>query len=434
MFPVPQLLTLLIVTTPAIIIFDGPLIHGLIIAAAAASLAIVAVRIRPSEADFLSSVIRAPAVFALVPAFWILVQVLPLKTVGLANPIWDSAATALGRPLGGSISIDPGATLVSLASYLSVAAIALVAAAVAIDRYRSKWILFSLVTSTTLIAATVLINDAGYFTFLNNDAGSTAVSTATDCASLGIPLAAAAALHTLEQVQTKGTDRGGSAVSLLLTFIACLLAVAVCSLVVIVGATGQTYFAIGCGVATLVVAIVVRRFRFGSWGYAAILAITLVAAIAVVALQPRKQTMDLTLAFATRAPAPLVAVTRRILAETRWTGTGAGTFAGVLPIYRDIDELTTGPVAPTAAATVAVEMGRPFLWATLIAAIALAVMLLRSSARRGRDSSYSIAGASCVVTFVLLGFGNAGLLSAPALITAAATLGMAIAQSKSRSL
>ncbi len=433
MFPVPQFLALLIITTPAIIIFDGPMIHGLVIAAAAASVAAVALRIRPGEADFLSSVVRLPAVFALVPALWMLVQVLPLKPVGLANPIWDSTAAALGRPLGGSISIDPGATLVSLARYLSVAAIALVAAAVAVDRYRSKWILFSLVTSTTLIAAMVLINRTGYFTFLNNGAGGAAGNAATDCAALGVILAATAALHTAERGQAYGTVQGRSAMPLL-TFMACLVAVAVCSLAVIVDATGQMYFAIACGVATLVVAIIIRLFRPGPWGYSAIVAVALVAATAVVALQPDKQTTDLTLKFATRAPAPLIAVAQRVLAETRWTGTGAGTFAAVLPIYRGIDELTAGPVAPTAAAAIAAEMGRPFLWAMLIAAIGLVVMLLRGSATRGRDSVYSIAGASCVVTFALLGFGNAGLLSTPALIIAAATVGMAIGQSKSRSL
>jgi hypothetical protein len=433
MFPVPQFLALLIITTPAIIIFDGPMIHGLVIAAAAASVATVALRIRPGETYFLSSVVRLPAIFTLVPALWILVQVLPLKNVGLANPIWDSTAAALGRPLGGSISIDPGATLVSLARYLSVAAIALVAAVVAVDRYRIKWILFSLVTSTTLIAAMVLTNGSGYFTFLNNGARGAAVDGATDCAGLGVILAATAVLHTLERGQANGTVQGRSAIRLL-TFMACLVAVAICSLAVIVDATGQTYFAIACGVATLVVAIIIRRFRLGPWGYSAIVATALVVATAVVALQSDKQTTDLTLRFAARAPAPLIAVAQRVLAETRWTGTGAGTFAAVLPIYRDIDELTAGPVAPTAAAAIAVEMGRPFLWAILIATIGLVVMLLRGSARRGRDSLYSVAGASCVVTFALLGFGNAGLFSTPALIVAATTVGIAIAQSKSRPL
>jgi hypothetical protein len=431
MFPLQQFLTLLIVTTPAIIIFDGPMIHGLVIAGAALSLAIVALRIRPGEAEFLSSVIRLPAVFALIPAFSILFQVLPLKTVGLANPIWDSAAAAVGRHLGGSISIDPGATLVSLARYLSVAAIALVAAAVAVDRYRGKWVLFSLVAATTLIAAMVLANCSGYFTFLNNGAGGATVNAATDCAGLGVVLATAAALQTIERGRTNGKDQ--SPTRLVLTFVACLVAVTVCSLAVIVDAPNQTDFAITCGVATLVVAIVIRLFRLGPWGYSAIVAVVLVVAVAVVALQPRKPTVDLTLMFATRAPAPLIAVTQRILAETRWTGTGAGTFAAALPIYRDIDELTTGPVAPTAAAAIAVEMGRPFLWAMLLAAIALVVTLLRGSMRRGRDSFYSAAGASCVVTFALLGFGSAGLFSTPVLIIAAATVGVAIAQSKSRS-
>lgn len=434
MFPAPQFLTLLIVTTPGILIFDGPIIHGLVIAAAAVLVAIVALRIRPGEADFLSSIIRPLALVAVVPAFWMLVQVLPLKTVGLANPIWDSAAAALGRPLVGIISVDPGATLVSLARYFSITAIAFVTAAVAVDRHRSEWILFSLVTSTTLIAAMVLASGSGYFTFLSNSTGGAANNAATDCAALGVALAAAAALHTLEHGQTNGTDQGGSAVRFLLAFMACLVAVAICSLAVIVVATGQTYFAIACGVVTLAIAIIIRRFHLGPWGYSAIVAAVLVVATAVVALQPGKRTTDLTLMFAARAPAPLITVTQRVLAETSWTGTGAGTFAAVLPIYRDIDELTIGPDAPTAAAAIAVEMGRPFLWAVLIAVIALVVMLLRGSVRRGRDSFYSTAGASCVVTFALLGFGNAGAFSTPALIIAAATVGIAIAQRKSRSI
>ena len=111
MFPAQLIAALLIVTTPAILIFDGPIIHGLVIAATAISVALVAVRIRPGEADFLSSVIRPMAVVAAIPALWMVIQVLPLKTIGLANPVWESAALALGRPLAGSISIDPGMTL-----------------------------------------------------------------------------------------------------------------------------------------------------------------------------------------------------------------------------------------------------------------------------------------------------------------------------------
>jgi hypothetical protein len=434
MFPAPLFLVLLIVTTPVIFIFDGPIIHGLVIAAAAVSAAIVALRIRPAEAGFLSTVTRLMAIIAAIPALWILFQVLPLKTVGLAHPIWESAAAALGRPLAGSISIDPGATLISLARYLSAVAIAFVAAAVAIDRRRAEWVLFALTAATTIIALMVLAAGLGNFTFLSKSIGSPASAATTDSAGLGIILAVATALYTIERAKTQQLGQGESAVWLRLTSAACLIAVAICSLAVFVGATSQTYFAVSYGVATFAVAIVGRRFRLGPWGYSAIVSVALVVGIAAVALQPRRQTMDLTLAFAARAPAPLIAVTQRVLTETRWTGTGVGTFAAVLPIYRDIDELAAGSIAPTAASAIAVELGRPFLWAILIAAMALALTLLRGAVRRGRDSFYSMAGASSIVAITLLAFGNMGMFSTPVLVIAAAAVGIAIAQSKSRSI
>jgi hypothetical protein len=427
-------LVLLVVTTPVILLIDGPIIHGLVTAAAAVSVAIVALRIRPGEAGFLSSVIRSMAIVAAVPALWMLFQVLPLKIVGLDNPIWESAAAALGRPLAGSISIDPGATLISLTRYLSAVAIAFVAAAVAVDRRRAEWALFALTAATTIIALMVLAAGLGNFTFLSNSVGSPASPAATDSAGLGVILALATTLHTIERAKTQQLGQGETPVWPRLTFAACLIAVTISSLALFVGAASQAYFAVSCGIATFAVAIIGRRFRFGPWGYSAIVSVALVVAIASVALQPRRQMSDLTLAFAARTPAPLVALTQRVLTETSWAGTGAGTFAAVLPIYRDIDELAAGSIAPTAASAIAVEMGRPFLWATLMAAIGLALTLLRGAVRRGRDSFYSMAGAGSIVAITLLAFGNVGLFSTPILVTTAAVVGIAIAQSKSRSI
>jgi len=434
MFPAPQLLSLLIVTTPFILIFDGPIAHGAVTAATAILVASVALRIQPGEADFLSSVIRPLTIIAIVPAFWMLFQLLPLENIGLANPIWDSEATALGRSHTGIISIDPGATVIALARYLSAAAIVFVAAAVAVDRHRSQWILFSLVTSTTLIAAMVVAKGFSYFTSLGNSVGGAAAQAATDCAGLGVSLALAALLHTLARGPTAETDQSESAIKFLLTFMGCLFAIAICAMAVIVGGTGQTFFAVASGIAVLVVGIIIRRFKPGSWGYSAIVAVALVIATAIIALHPGKRALDPTLMFAAQAPAPSIALTQRVLTETSWTGTGAGTFAAVLPIYQGIDELTIGPAAPTAAAATAVEMGRPFLWVMLIAVVAFVIMLLRDSAQRRRDSFYTTAGASCLVTFTLLSFGNAGSFATPVYIIVAATLGLAIAQSKSRSI
>src|SRR5450759_1625421 len=194
MFPAPLFVGFLIVTTPVILVFDGPIIHGFVIAAAAVSVAIVAIRIRPGEADFLlSSVIRPIAIVALIPALWMVVQVLPLNPFGLANSVWDNAAAALGRPLVGSISIDPGTTLVSLARYLSATAIAFVTAAVAVDRHRAEWILFALTAATTIISLMVLVARLDAFTFLSGIASGSAANAGTDCAALGVNLAAATA-------------------------------------------------------------------------------------------------------------------------------------------------------------------------------------------------------------------------------------------------
>ncbi len=434
MFPATLLLVLSLVTTPAMLVFDGPITHGVTVAAAAALSTIIGFRIRDGELDFLLSVIRPIALIAVIPALWMLIQVLPLGAIGFAHPIWESASSALGKPLAGSISIDTGATLISLARYLSIAAIALVASAVAVDRHRAEWILFTLTIATTLIGFLILTEHLGIITVFDDYQGGSVRVAASDCATLGLILAAAATFQALERGYLKAQDQNSLAASYWLAFVACLGATVICFLAVLVSATGQAYFAIACGIATFAIAIAMRRLRFGPWGYAAIVAVVVVILFASVALQPSVQSTDITVAFAPQDSKQLISVTQRVLAGNGWFGTGAGTFSAILPIYRDFDELATGSLAPTAVAAIAVEMGRAFLWATLIAAAALLVALLRGAARRGRDPFYPIAGASCTVSTTLLAFGNAGVFSTPFLLIAAATIGIAIAQSKSRTI
>ena len=289
-------LVLLILAMPIAIILNGPTIEGLLAAAAAISLAIVGIRIRPRETGFLSAVIRPVAIAAAVPAIWMLIQVIPLQGSDLAHPIWKSAAAALGLPLFGSISIDPGATLMSFVRYLSATAIAFVAVAVAIDRRRAEWILFVLAMATALIAVMAVGVNLGVFTFANSYDGGQARTVATDCAGLGVILAGAAAL------QSKARQSDQTSSWIWPRFAASLVALAISLLAVIVGGSAPTYFAVICGVATLIVAIMILRFSIGPWGIAAIISLALFVAIAAVALQPGTRTLGLTLAFATQAP------------------------------------------------------------------------------------------------------------------------------------
>ena len=114
------------------------------------------------------------------------------------------------------------------------------------------------------------------------------------------------------------------------------------------------------------------------------------------------------------------------------TGTGAGTFAAIAPIYRDVGDEVAHFTAPTAAAVVVIELGRPILPIIVATMIGAIIILFRASLRRGRDFFYPAAGASCLITLLFLCFMNAGALGTAAAMIAVATLGLAFAQSKSR--
>src|SRR6476646_2631074 len=272
MFPAPQILALLIVATPLIIIFDGRITHGLIALVVALSVAIIALRIRTGEAGFLSSAFSAVAIVSAIPALWMLVQILPLKAVGLANPIWENATSALGGSLGGSISIDPGATLIALVQYLSMVAVALVAGAVAIDRHRAEGLLFILTASTTLIALMFLATRLGMFTFPNSGQVTAIGNAATVCMVLGVILGLTGLFRTVERWQARA-NRRESPGWIRLVFAGYFFSIALCFLVLATTATSQSFFALVCGIATLFIVIAIRHFHLGRWGYAAIVAI-----------------------------------------------------------------------------------------------------------------------------------------------------------------
>jgi hypothetical protein len=177
----------------------------------------------------------------------------------------------------------------------------------------------------------------------------------------------------------------------------------------------------------------IRRLGLGSWAALAIAVFAIAVAGLVAAREPGLPNKNLTLAFAD-SPASLTELSQRILDDTPLIGTGAGTIAAIAPIYRDVDDRTPLSTAPTAVAATAIELGRPMLWLIVATTVFSIFILLRASLQRGRDSFYPMAGASCLITLLILSFMNPGVLGSAAAIIAAATLGLAIAQSKSRSV
>jgi len=274
----------------------------------------------------------------------------------------------------------------------------------------------------------VIGHELGAFTSLNKSLG----ADARDSIALGAVLSTATAIRTFERHETRRRRAEISTAGFTSFLLASLFSFATCWIATSFNATGPLIFAIICGLATLIIVVSIRRLGLGSWGCSAILTTAMVAVISIVVVHLPTRTMDLTLAFVTHGP--LVSITGHILADGTWIGTGAGTFAALLPIYRDVDDLTAGSAAPSTAAAIAVEMGRPFLWTAVAVATAAAMFLLRGSLRRGRDSFYPAAGASCIVVLAVLSFINAGLFGATTAIIAPAILGLALAQSRGRAV
>jgi hypothetical protein len=425
------ILVTLICACPFIVLVDGAIVYGLVAGLAAAGIAIVAGTMRPGETKFLISVVRLGAAVAAVPALWIVIQILPLRPI--AHPIWASAAAAIGHPLAGSVSIDFGASVMALGLYLSIAAVALLSSAVAVDRQRAVWILFTLIGATALIALILLTHDLLGLTFLNGLGVLSEKVQAIDCAAIGTILSAAAAIRTFERYETRRMNPKRSDAAFIWTFAACSAAFVLCTVALAVSSTSTAMIAAAYGFGALIAVFVIRRMGLGPWGVAAVAVPAIGLAVLLIASEPGLRTKGVVLAFAAPSSPTLTSAAQRILDDTAWTGAGAGTFAAIMPIYRDIDDQETS-IAPTAAAALSIELGRPMFWLIVAAIVSAIVILLRASLQRGRDSFYPAAGAGCLIALLFLSFMNAGILGIGTAVIAAAILGLALAQSKSRTI
>lgn len=416
----------LICISPAILLVDGLIVQGLVAGILAVALALIALNLRPGETEFFISIFRWAAVLALIPALWIIIQVLPLGV--LVHPIWKSAEKALGYHIAGTISVDFGASMIALGQYLSMIAVAFVSAAVAVDRMRAGWVLFAIVIAGTLAAVILLVNALFPVGFA---LGSFAQTQALDCTSLGTIAAAAAFVRTLEQFTRRQSSAPRSGPLLMWTLAASVGAFVICGGTLLLSAAQQVLVATACGLLALACLMASRWLAFRIWGATAALTV-LAAGCAVLLLfnQPFDREKSLPLAFASSS----TALTGRLLADAPIAGTGAGTFRALAQIYREIDDPPAPSVAATTAASLGIELGKPMLWVIVALTCGAITVLLRASLRRGRDSFYPAMAGGCLITLLLIAFVNAGLLGTATGLLAAAVIGLGVAQSRSRTV
>lgn len=416
--------------SPALLFFSSPLTAGVLVAYAAVAVAVIGFSIRPGEAGYLTRTVRPLFLCALVPAAWILVQTLPLPTSTLVHPIWISAQAALDSSIWGSISIDRGSTLMAFISYAFAASVVFISAAVAIDRSRADDLLFWLTFITTFAALIFVVLQLGAGNSLVPIEFMVPADSWIALTALGVILNVAAAMRAIERYETRRSSQNASFNKFGLTLIAYVAAAAFCAVAIFAFAGTPTAFAMVFGLVTFGVVVIIRRLGLGPWvNIVFVLTIIVVGATIIVT---HWQSGDLTIWFAAHSSQATKQAVQSMLADTRWMGNGAGSFAALLPIYQTIDSSIAGHHAPTSAATIVMELGRPTLYVILLIAAILLVQLLRGALQRGRDSFYPAAGASCIVLLTLEAFCDAALLEKSATIIACAIIGLALAQSISR--
>jgi hypothetical protein len=404
------------------LLWDKLMVQGLLAGFVGVALVITALTLLPAETAFLVLISRATLIAAAIPPLWVLIQILPLHV--LAHPIWKSAEAALQRPIAGSISVDPGASVVALGHYLTIASVAFLSAAVAVDRGRAEWMLFALSAAVSVIAVLAIVLPEDWLP-------RAAREQAIDCACLGTIFAAAGCIRSLEHYETRRFSSRRSEAILIRDLILFGAALAICCAAVPFVGGREVVFATVFGLSTLASVTIIRRFGLGVFGVGGMVILGIVIAIVVISVQPTKHGTSLVFAFSPELPS--TALSQRVLEDAPLAGTGAGTFPALAPIYREMSDSPSSHVASTVAGTLAIELGTPMLLVILAGTVVGIIALLRASLQRGRDSFYSAMAGATLTTLLVLAFTNAGLLGSTPGLIAAATIGLGFAQSKSRS-
>ena len=424
----------LIGCTPVMLFLDGSVLLGFCSAAVSIGIVLSAYMILPGEAAHFGALTRKLLIGALIPVLFFFFQTMPLPIFGrLASPVWQSVADAFGKTVMPTVSIDIGATLLCLCRYLAWIGMGLLTCALTIDRKRAELVLFTLTLAAVVIAVCLVVNDAGDFRWLSEAHNPAARGAAIDAAALGIILCAACIIRSYERFETRRASDSRSILWFLRNIVICAAGIIVCVVAVVLTNSHIELFSIAGGLAVFIGIYLVRRMGLGLGGAVSVALIGSVFVVGVISSNFASGHSDLVLKFGSPSN-PSTAMTTRMLDNNPPLGSGAGSYHDLVPIYRGVSDPTEGVEPPTAAAQITLEAGRSALWAAMVATAVLVALLIRAALGRGRDSFYCAAAASSLLALGVASLGNPGLFGMSTLILTGAMLGLALAQSRSRTV
>ena len=386
----------------------------LLIAFVLATGALIVAIFPPAAAAGLARLLRPSLVVLLaIPAFLMAMQLVPLPTGTLGNPIWATASVALNEPLAETITVDIRATMFSLAQYCALLAAALVTAVITLDRLRAAQILH-LVLSLTMIATAL---------WFSKEADGPTGPDGSTLVVFGVLVSAATAMRAADQLRRQRRP-GRSAFAPLPALLAAIITMIVCMTALLIRGSLAAVVAALLGSGLLLSVFAIRRWFFGLWGTAGVLAAATVIFIAALTILPLRTNTYPPIALSTSSQI----ATERMLQDVGPAGSGAGASTLLLPIYRDA-EISALRERPTAAAAIVVDMGRFFLCGVMIIAVLGAGVLTWRSLSRAHDYVYPALGAATSIALMILAFADHGVLGFGASLSAAVLFGLAFGQS-----
>ena len=386
-----------------------------------------------AAADLQSSItiFKPLAAMASLPAVWMLLQIVPLPLGTIENPIWRSAAAALGEPLSGHISIDLGFTLRELFGYLSLLSLTFLTAILTRNRDRAETVLFALCTITTFSALElILLRDVAGFN--SDNAPSNFADPLVALAAFGMILNVAFIIRTKERHETRAQREARPLRTYLGVMLLGAIGAAVCLIAMTGYATYDVVLATAFGLAVLGLVVLIRRLSLRRWTAVTVGAAVLVACGGVIALRfAANSSVSPLFRFTKPESAEATDATLRMISDASWAGSGVGSYPALAAIYRDVAGVP-GQIPMNTIASMVLEWGRGGLLIAILLLLQLLVLLFRGALSRGRDLFYAAAATACLVTAFCEAYCDASFTNLTVQIIAAIVVGLGLSQSIGR--
>jgi hypothetical protein len=382
-----------------------------------------------------ANVARSLAIFkplaaaAMLPAAWMLLQIVPVPLGSIEHPVWRSAAAALGTALSGHISIDVGYTLRGFFGYLSLISLAFSTAVITRNRDHAETLLSALCTITTFIAVELILSH-DMALFKPDSSPGDFTDSLVAAAAFGTILNVALMVRAAERHETRASRQPWRLRNTLGMILLGTTGALVCLVALIHCSTGDTLLATACGLTVICLVVLVRRLRLARWTAAMVCFAVLVAWGGVIALRLAADPLVNPLFRFAKSDAANAAATLRMMSDANWTGAGVGTYQALAAIYRDAVGVPRQAAIDTIASTI-LEWGRVGVLIAFVLLLQSLLALFRGALSRGKDSFYPASAAACLATVLCEAFCDASFTDITVQMLTAIIVGLGLSQSAS---